>query len=150
MCPSYKWDEVRRHCETWQYWKGLPVKYPSFPSFTALIWMLKTVQLFAISVIFSLSFSHAVGGQAVPPAGTSMAMDASRAPKSFVPYPIPPHPNQQGGTKQRGCCRHSLSKQGHQKIWTEQSPETTWLSLLYPVASFCFLRIKHPLRFRRA
>lgn len=61
------WDEVGRRCEKWQHWKWLPVKYPSFPSFTALIWILKTVQLFAISMLFSLSFSHAVGGQAVPP-----------------------------------------------------------------------------------
>lgn len=52
---QYFWDEVTRHCEKWQYWKWLPVKYPSFPSFTALIWILKTVQRFVNSMIFSLS-----------------------------------------------------------------------------------------------
>lgn len=67
-----------------------------------------------------------------------------------VSHLSPPHPIQQSGTKQGGHCRHPLSKWGHQEIWTEQTLESTWLSFLYTVASFCFLRLKLPLGFRRA
>lgn len=165
MCPSYKWPVLLR-CSQETQWEVTVLEM--IPCEISLISFLHSTNL---NPERSPAFCDLCDFQAVllPRCGRTSCVSCRRrhgdgcqqsSRKLYtVSHPAPPHPEE--WYQARRMLQASLVQVGTSENLNRAEPGkylavlvvpccTLSVSLLYTVGSFCFLRIKFPLRFRRA